>query len=100
MARAFAGKTVEKQRKEFMSWGIMGDWQNPYLTMSKDYVKNQVREDLDNFTLWLSHPSGSASKLLDHVRERFHISKIHARLLVSGLEDSACGVRVGIQQGA
>ena len=41
-ARAFAQKTVEAQRKEFQSWGVIGNWSNPYITMSKEYVKNEL----------------------------------------------------------
>lgn len=42
-ARKFALDTVDKQKSHFESWGVFGDWSNPYLTLSPDYVKNQLR---------------------------------------------------------
>lgn len=42
-ARTFAGKTVEAQKTDFQSWGIMADWEEPYLTMNADYVKREMR---------------------------------------------------------
>jgi isoleucyl-tRNA synthetase len=35
--RKYASKYVELQRKDFMRLGIMGRWQDPYLTMSAEY---------------------------------------------------------------
>ena len=31
--REYAGKQIEKQKKDFIRLGVQGDWQNPYLTM-------------------------------------------------------------------
>ena len=31
------------QRAEFKSWGVTADWEDPYLTMSPEYVKRQMR---------------------------------------------------------
>ena len=42
-SRNFALEALEKQKREFLSWGIMGDWTNPYLTMDKEFVKSQLR---------------------------------------------------------
>lgn len=44
-ARSFALSTVEKHRKQFESWGIIGDWRDEaqiYKTTSPDYVTNQL----------------------------------------------------------
>lgn len=44
-ARSFALATVEKHRKAFQSWGIIGDWDNDaniYKTTSPKYVTNQL----------------------------------------------------------
>jgi isoleucyl-tRNA synthetase len=41
-ARAFAEKFVEIQREEFKRMGILGDWQNPYLTMAPEYKKKII----------------------------------------------------------
>jgi isoleucyl-tRNA synthetase len=33
LCRAYAGEQVEKQKKDFTRLGVLGDWDNPYLTM-------------------------------------------------------------------
>lgn len=35
VAKERALKEVEKQKADFMSWGVMGDWDNPYKTLGK-----------------------------------------------------------------
>jgi isoleucyl-tRNA synthetase len=35
--RAYAEKFIDIQRAEFKRLGVMGEWENPYLTMSYDY---------------------------------------------------------------
>lgn len=35
--RSYAQKQIDNQRKQFKRLGVMGDWDNPYLTMSKEY---------------------------------------------------------------
>ena len=39
----YAMKYVDIQREEFKRLGILGDWQNPYLTLAKDYEAEIVR---------------------------------------------------------
>jgi isoleucyl-tRNA synthetase len=34
LCRAFAAEQVEKQTKDFIRLGVLGDWNNPYLTMN------------------------------------------------------------------
>ncbi|RMZ91682.1 hypothetical protein DV736_g1098, partial [Chaetothyriales sp. CBS 134916] len=41
-ARSFAQKTVDKQMAGFRSWGVMGDWQNHWKTMDKDFEIRQL----------------------------------------------------------
>lgn len=41
--RAYASKWVDKQRDQFKRLGIIGDWQHPYLTMSKEYEATIVK---------------------------------------------------------
>lgn len=41
-ARDFARKTMEKQRQGFKRYGIWGDWEHPYLTLSPDYEAAQI----------------------------------------------------------
>jgi isoleucyl-tRNA synthetase len=33
VAKECAFDALETQRKEFINWGIMGDWENPYKTL-------------------------------------------------------------------
>ncbi|MEI0479196.1 isoleucine--tRNA ligase [Brachyspira pulli] len=40
--RAYAQKYIDIQRKEFKRLGVMGDWENPYLTMSPEYESEIV----------------------------------------------------------
>ncbi|KXT29402.1 isoleucine--tRNA ligase [Candidatus Phytoplasma oryzae] len=39
----FALNFVEKQKKSFQRLGILGDWENSYLTLNKDFISNQIR---------------------------------------------------------
>ena len=41
--RAYALKQVNRQRRDFERLGIMGDWQNPYLTMDYKIEANIIR---------------------------------------------------------
>jgi isoleucyl-tRNA synthetase len=42
--REYAEKYVGIQREEFIRLGVLGDWDNPYLTMSRDYEVGTVKE--------------------------------------------------------
>ncbi|HTY23237.1 MAG TPA: isoleucine--tRNA ligase [Desulfomonilaceae bacterium] len=42
--RAYAEKFIDVQREEFKRLGVLGEWENPYLTMSYDYQATIVRE--------------------------------------------------------
>ena len=39
----FAMKFVNSQRDEFKRLGVISDWENPYLTMSKEFEANQIK---------------------------------------------------------
>jgi isoleucyl-tRNA synthetase len=41
--RAFALKQIDLQRLDFRRLGVLGDWDRPYLTMSKGYEAQQLR---------------------------------------------------------
>jgi len=41
-AKKFALKTVEEQRKSFKRYGVWGDWDHPYLTLSPEYEAAQL----------------------------------------------------------
>jgi isoleucyl-tRNA synthetase len=42
--RKYAGKFIDIQRAEFKRLGVLGDWDNPYLTMSYEYEAAIARE--------------------------------------------------------
>ena len=44
LCRAFATRFIDIQRQEFKRLGVMGEWENPYLTMSYDYEATIARE--------------------------------------------------------
>ncbi len=41
--REFAEKYLDVQREQFQRLGVLGDWQNPYLTMSREYEAGIIR---------------------------------------------------------
>ncbi len=41
--REYAGKQVEKQRQDFKRLGVLGEWDNPYLTMDAKFEADIVR---------------------------------------------------------
>lgn len=41
--RKYAGDQVDIQRREFIRLGVLGDWQNPYVTMDYKFEANIVR---------------------------------------------------------
>ena len=42
--RAYAEKYIEIQKEDFRRLGVLGEWDNPYLTMKKGYVATIVRQ--------------------------------------------------------
>ncbi|KAI8087562.1 tRNA synthetases class I-domain-containing protein [Thamnidium elegans] len=47
IAKAKALSEVEKQMAAFKSWSVMGDWDNPYLTLNSGYEIRQLRVLID-----------------------------------------------------
>ena len=43
IARRFATETLEKQKVEFQSWGILADWNNCYRTFDTQYIIDEIR---------------------------------------------------------
>ncbi|HIK46125.1 MAG TPA: isoleucine--tRNA ligase, partial [Leptolyngbyaceae cyanobacterium M65_K2018_010] len=41
-ARDFALKTIDRQRKGFKRYGVWGDWEHPYMTLTPDYEAAQI----------------------------------------------------------
>ena len=42
-SETYARKYIEIQRKQFRRLGVLGDWENPYLTLSPDYEAEIIR---------------------------------------------------------
>ncbi len=43
LCRAYAAEQVDIQKKEFIRLGVLGDWDNPYLTMNFANEANEIR---------------------------------------------------------
>jgi isoleucyl-tRNA synthetase len=43
LARAYATEQVTRQKKDFMRLGVLGDWDNPYLTMATRNEADEIR---------------------------------------------------------
>ena len=41
-AAGYANKQIENQKDGFRRWGVWADWDNPYLTLNKDYEAAQI----------------------------------------------------------
>ncbi|MGH7953531.1 MAG: class I tRNA ligase family protein, partial [Limisphaerales bacterium] len=40
---AYARKFIDIQREQFKRLGVLGDWENPYLTLNKEYEADELR---------------------------------------------------------
>src|SRR5256885_10596850 len=43
LCRAYATEQIEKQRQDFKRLGVLGDWDNPYLTMAYSNEADEIR---------------------------------------------------------
>jgi isoleucyl-tRNA synthetase len=43
LSRAYAAEQVERQKKDFIRLGVLGDWDNPYLTMAFKAEADEIR---------------------------------------------------------
>ena len=43
LSRAFAAQQVERQKKDFIRLGVLGEWDNPYLTMNFKTEADEIR---------------------------------------------------------
>ena len=43
LCRSFAGEQVERQKKDFIRLGVLGEWDNPYMTMSFKTEADEIR---------------------------------------------------------
>ncbi|MFM7524697.1 MAG: class I tRNA ligase family protein, partial [Betaproteobacteria bacterium] len=42
-SRAYAAEQIERQKKDFIRLGVLGDWDNPYLTMNPRNEADEIR---------------------------------------------------------
>ncbi len=47
---AYARKYIDLQREQFKRLGVLGDWENPYLTLNKEYEADELRMFADIVT--------------------------------------------------
>jgi len=43
LCEEYAYEQVERQKEQFKRLGILGDWDNPYITLQKDYEAEQIK---------------------------------------------------------
>lgn len=43
LCNAYAKEQIDIQREQFKALGVMGRWNNPYLTLNKEYEANQIK---------------------------------------------------------
>ena len=43
LCRAFASEQIERQKRDFIRLGVLGDWQRPYLTMNFQTEADEIR---------------------------------------------------------
>ncbi len=43
LSRAYAAEQVERQKKDFIRLGVLGEWENPYLTMNFKTEADEIR---------------------------------------------------------
>src|SRR5918993_405525 len=43
LCRAFATEQIDRQRKDFQRLGVLGDWEQPYLTMAPRNEADEIR---------------------------------------------------------
>ena len=43
LCRSYAAEQVARQKKDFIRLGVLGDWENPYLTMNFSAEANEIR---------------------------------------------------------
>ncbi|KAI9355820.1 tRNA synthetases class I-domain-containing protein [Pilaira anomala] len=99
IAKAKALSEVEKQMASFKSWGVMGDWDKPYLTLNSGYEIRQLRVLIDMIKngyiyrqlkpVYWSPSSKSALAESELEYNEAHISQsIHVRFKVTNISDA------------
>ena len=105
VARTFARQTIERQKAEFVSWGVMADWDNPYVTMDPDCVKQEIKAFFQLFKkgfVYQSYMPGqfqiASTTILQNVNNfLLTIFVWNLSVLVTLIADSFGRVWVGVQ---
>ena len=66
-SRAYATEQIDKQRKDFMRLGVLGEWENPYLTMAPRNEADEIRA-LQDLRRGLRVPWPEAGELVFRLR--------------------------------
>lgn len=84
-ASQLAGRTIEKQKEEFRSWGVMGEWDAPYKTMDRDFETRQlgVFREMVKKGKHRSHRRRHADRTSIDWVDRSHFPRSSSRPLVS-----------------
>ena len=56
LCREYAAEQIARQKKDFIRLGVLGDWDNPYLTMDFKTEADTVRMLGENLQIRLSLP--------------------------------------------
>jgi isoleucyl-tRNA synthetase len=97
-ASQLAGRTIEEQKKEFRSWGVMGEWDTPYKTMDRDFEIRQLgvfREMVKKGKDKLRTGRNSDSTYIDWC-DRSHFSRPPSCPLVSFISHRVGRGRTGV----
>src|SRR2546427_734963 len=95
LCREYAEKYFKIQREEFQRLGVLGDWHNPYLTMTYDYEAAILRE-VGKFVKVGAEVLVIAEKLVDAVAKACSLSGYNVlgvrkgRIQLGGFEGLRC----------
>jgi isoleucyl-tRNA synthetase len=83
-ARKLALETVKRQCNDFKSWGILGDWENAYLTLYPKYVSDQltvVRKLVERGLLYRQRKPVFFSPSTRYLYGAFYIADFYIKIL-------------------
>ena len=64
LCREYAAEQIARQKKDFIRLGVLGDWDNPYLTMDFKTEADTVRNARRNLQIRLSLPRRETGSIL------------------------------------
>ncbi|MFC1769946.1 isoleucine--tRNA ligase [Nitrospirota bacterium] len=106
LCREYATKFIDIQREEFKRLGVLGNWDEPYLTMNFDYQARIVAEFLELFKNGYAykgkkpvHWCGSCITALAEA-EVEHADKISPSVFVKFIMDTESVGKLGIEDGS